>query len=80
MRYNFTIVGEFLREVEGSTEGHDPRDAMLNALRSVTDVLDECEGPLAPTIDVSRVGDGLFEGEVDTHGLGGIAVRLERVS
>jgi len=61
---------------EGQVEGIDPREAILGAVGAVTDVLDESYGLLSPTITITRVGKGVFEGEVDTHGLGDIDVRV----
>ncbi len=65
---------------EGQIEGSEPSIAILNVVAAVTDVLDDSYGLLEPTITVTHVGDGVFEGEVDTHGLGDIDVRLEVIS
>ena len=84
MRYDFSLSvyvdGEVRMKAttEGQCEGHEPRIAILNAVGSVTDVLDECYGPLEPTVTITRVDEGVFEGAVDTHGLGDIDVRIAR--
>lgn len=84
MRYDFSLSVYIDGEVrmtattEGQCEGHEPRIAILNAVRATTDVLDDCYDLLEPTVTITRVGDGVFEGEVDTHGLGDIDVRIAR--
>ena len=86
MKYNFTLSvylgGEVPSKVstEGQVEGNEPRTAILNAVAAVTDTLDECYGLLEPSITVTRVDSGVFEGEVDTHGLGDIDVRIEETA
>ncbi len=63
---------------EGQAEGHEPRVVILNAVRACTDVLEDSYDGLEPTVEITRVGDGVFEGEIDTHGLGDIHVRIAR--
>lgn len=77
MRYDFIIAGDVPAAI-GQVDGSDPRDAVLNAIRSTTDVLDECEGALAPDITITRTGDKTFVADVCTHGLGDLAVRVVR--
>ena len=76
MRYDFYYSDE-LGVHRGEIEGSEPRIAILSAARRCTDILDECEGALAPTVTVERGTDGAFNATIDTHGLGDLYVRLE---
>jgi hypothetical protein len=67
MRYDFTVFDGWVKPTHGQVEGNEPRIAILNAVRASTDVLDE-----------TRVDDGRFEADVETHGLGDIHVRIAR--
>ena len=78
MWYDFYVCGDEVKLAQGQVEGNEPRIAILEAVRSVSDVLDDCTGALEPTVTVSRVDDGCFAGEIDTHGLGTIHVRIAR--
>ena len=78
MRYDFTVFDGWVKPTHGQVEGNEPRIAILNAVRASTDVLDECTGALEPNITITRVDDGRFEADVETHGLGDIHVRIAR--
>lgn len=87
MRYDFELRRPIVTSViespgdqvvRGQAEGSEPRIVILNAVRATSDVLDECTGALEPNITITRVDDGVFEGEIDTHGLGDIRVRIAR--
>jgi len=77
MRYDFYYSDE-LGVHRGEVDGNDPRDAVVNAARKCTDILEECEGSLAPVVTVARGKDGAFDAHIDTHGLGDLYVRLEQ--
>jgi hypothetical protein len=78
MWYDFYVCGDEVKLAQGQVEGNEPRIAILNAVHSVSDILDECTGSLEPSITITRVDDGVFAGEIDTHGLGDIHVRIAR--
>ena len=87
MRYDFELRRPLVTSViespgdqivRGQVEGSEPRFAIISAVRATSDVLDECTGALEPNITITRVDDGVFEGDIDTHGLGDIHVRLEQ--
>jgi len=78
MKYNFIILGGEANLTQGQIEDYAPSAAALAVVRANSDVLDGCEGLLAPIVTVDRCLSGEFIARVDTHDEGNdIWVRLE---
>ncbi len=87
MKYDYSIVltdAEDANECDvftGEVEANSPHEAATEVIRTRTDWLEDVFANLAPTIELSRNSDfGVFEADVDSHGLGHAGIVLEKVS